>query len=229
MFPVFIWKAILLYCDIHYSELIYSCYYVHLLWGSGPSLLSGAALSQSHFRTIEMEGKEAAPWIIHPGRCHLLVSAWTITQSSHVPCNLHMLTVTSPRGYRIDISNKICLKANSWFSTPAPNLQPYLFYFSTWKLPFLQLLGKKKNVKSSRSPVFLLHFPWWGGHILGWPPWFLHPRMLTLMHSPPLGCEWYQWRASMLSKMAQHMGYNFRDYVMLYGKSKKIRSLKCSL
>lgn len=172
-----------------------------------------------------MEGKEAAPWIIHPGRCHLLVSAWTIMQSSHVTCNLHMLTVTSPRGYRIDISNKICLKANSWFSTPAPNLQPYLFYFSTWKLPFLQLLGKKKSEVIQVSS-FSLTLSLVGGSYPRAAPMISAPRRRTLVHSPPRGCEWFQWRASMLSKMAQHMGYNFRGYVRLYGKSKKIRSLK---
>lgn len=182
---MFIWKSSLFYSDMYYSELICSCYYVHLLWGSRASLMSSGALTQSHFRTIKRESKEAAPRSIHPGRCHMLVSAWTIMQSSHVTCSLHMLTLTSPPGYQIDISNKIGLKASSWFSAPAPNLQPYLFYFSKWKLQFFQLLGQKaKPLQASSSSLTLS-----GGHILGWPPWFLHPSMHTLcaLSSP---CVW---------------------------------------
>lgn len=159
MFTVFIWKSSLLYSDIHHSELICSCYYVHVFWVRRSSQMSSGALTQSHFRTIKMEGKEATAWVIHPVRCHMLVSAWTIMQSPHVTCNLHMLTLTSPLGCQIDISNKTCLKPNSWFSAPMPNLQPYLSYFSKWKLNSSSCLGKKAEVS------LLLFFQWFLGLI----------------------------------------------------------------
>lgn len=119
-------------------------------------LISGGTWTQSHFRTIKMEGKETPRWIIHLGRYHMSVSAWTVMQSSPVTYNLHMATLTSLLGLQTDILNTVCLKLSSWFSTPVSNLLCPLLYFSKWKLRSANCLGER--LAAIQSPFLFLHF-----------------------------------------------------------------------
>lgn len=143
-------------------------FFFSLLWVSRLRLISCGTLTQSHFRTIEMEGKESAMWIIHPGRYHMLVSAWTVMQSSHVACNLHMPSLTSPLVCQINILNTIFLIPNSWVSTPMSDLLFHLLYFSQWKLNSYSCLGERPA--AIQAPYFSLTIS--GGHTLGCTPWF---------------------------------------------------------
>lgn len=63
-----------------------------------------------------------------------------------------------------------------------PNLQPYLAYFSKWKLNSASCLDKKAEVIQASSFSLTVS----GGHILRWPRDFCTPSVHIPVRSPPL-------------------------------------------